>query len=92
MVDLGEEVEHDDGSGFKAPMNGTVVDILVTKGEIVSAGDTLVIMEAMKMEHAIKAQVDGLISEVFYIKGDLVEGGADLLSFEPLPLARSLTP
>jgi biotin carboxyl carrier protein len=49
-------------------------------------------MEAMKMEHAIKAQVDGLISEVFYIKGDLVEGGADLLSFEPLPLARSLTP
>ena len=92
LVDLGEEVEHDDGSGFKAPMNGTVVDILVTKGEIVSAGDTLVIMEAMKMEHAIKAPVDGLISEVFYIKGDLVEGGADLLSFEPLPLARSLTP
>jgi 3-methylcrotonyl-CoA carboxylase alpha subunit len=87
VADLGEEVDHDDGSGFKAPMNGTVVDILVMKGETVSAGDTLVIMEAMKMEHAIKAPVDGLISEIFYSKGDLVDGGADLLAFEPLPLA-----
>ena len=87
VTDLGEEVDHDDGSGFKAPMNGTVVDILVMKGETVSAGDTLVIMEAMKMEHAIKAPVDGLISEIFYSKGDLVDGGADLLAFEPLPLA-----
>ncbi len=92
VIDLGEEVAHDDGSGFTAPMNGTVVEILVTKGEVVSAGDTLVIMEAMKMEHAIKAPVDGLISEVFYSKGDLVDGGADLLAFEPAPLARNLTP
>ena len=87
VTDLEEEVDQDDGSGFKAPMNGTVVDILVMKGETVSAGDTLVIMEAMKMEHAIKAPVDGLISEIFYGKGDLVDGGADLLAFEPLPLA-----
>lgn len=83
--DLGEEVAHDDGSGFKAPMNGTVVDILVQAGEQVSAGDTLVIMEAMKMEQAIKAPVAGLVSEVFYKKGDLVDGGADLLTFEPTP-------
>jgi len=48
-----------------------------------------VIMEAMKMEHAIKAPVDGLISEIFYGKGDLVDGGADLLAFEPLPLANN---
>lgn len=82
--DLGEEVAHDDGSGFKAPMNGTVVDILVQAGERVSAGDTLVIMEAMKMEQAIKAPVAGLVSEVFYKKGDLVDGGADLLTFEPI--------
>ncbi len=83
VPDLGEEVAHDDGSGFKAPMNGTVVDILVKAGDQVSAGDTLVIMEAMKMEQAIKAPVAGLVSEVFYQQGDLVDGGADLLSFEP---------
>jgi 3-methylcrotonyl-CoA carboxylase alpha subunit len=83
LADLGEEVHHDDGSGFKAPMNGTVVDILVNPGDAVRAGDTLVIMEAMKMEQAIKAPVDGHVSEIFYAKGDLVDGGADLLSFEP---------
>ena len=68
-------------------MNGSVVNILVSKGETVSAGDTLLIMEAMKMEHAVKAPVDGLVNEIFYSKGDLVDGGADLLAFEPLPLA-----
>mgnify|MGYP003975445509 FL=1 len=87
VTDLGEEVDEDDGSGFKAPMNGSVVNILVSKGETVSAGDTLLIMEAMKMEHAVKAPVDGLVNEIFYSKGDLVDGGADLLAFEPLPLA-----
>jgi len=83
VANLGEEVDHDDGLGFKAPMNGTVVDVLVEAGDRVSAGDILVIMEAMKMEHAIKASVDGSVSEIFYAKGDLVDGGVDLLSFEP---------
>lgn len=81
--DLGEDIAHDDGTGFTAPMNGTVVEILVNAGDSVNAGDTLLIMEAMKMEHAIKAPVDGSVSEVFYAKGDLVDGGTDLLAFTP---------
>ena len=79
-----KELEEKDEGNFKAPMNGTVVEILVSKNELVSAGDTLIIMEAMKMEHALKAPVEGRVKEVFYKKGDLVEGGEDLLSFEAL--------
>ena len=71
-----------DSGGFKAPMNGTIVDVLVTAGARVSAGDTLMIMEAMKMEHAVKAPTDGTVSEVFFSQGDLVDGGAELLAFE----------
>ena len=83
VPDLGEDEAHDDGSGFKAPMNGTVVDILVTSGQSVLAGDTILIMEAMKMEHVICAPVDGVVTDVFYGKGDLVNGGSDLVGFEP---------
>ncbi len=80
--DIGEASELTNGLGFKAPMNGTVVEILVKTGETVAAGDILVIMEAMKMEHAIKAPTDGVVSEIFYTQGDLVDGGVDLLTFE----------
>lgn len=80
--DLGEDHTLDDGSGFKAPMNGTIVDILINAGDAVSKGDALVIMEAMKMEHTIKATADGTVTEIYYSKGDLVDGGVDLLEFE----------
>lgn len=81
--DLGEDISHDDGMGFKAPMNGTVVQILVSAGDEVIAGDTLVIMEAMKMEHAIKAPAAGKIVEIYFHPGDLVDGGQELIGFEP---------
>ncbi len=83
--DLGIEEIHDDGSGFKEPMKGTVVDIRVEVGESVRAGDTIVIMEAIKMEHAIKAPVDGTVTDVYFAVGDLVDGGSDLVGFEPSP-------
>ncbi|MEC7555435.1 MAG: acetyl-CoA carboxylase biotin carboxyl carrier protein subunit, partial [Pseudomonadota bacterium] len=83
-VDLGQELAHDDGTHFKAPMNGTVVDVLVNAGDQVAAGDTLVIMEAMKMEHAVKALVDGTVTDVYVAKGELVDGGVDLIGFDAL--------
>ncbi|CAM3888496.1 acetyl/propionyl/methylcrotonyl-CoA carboxylase subunit alpha [Rheinheimera salexigens] len=64
-----------------APMNGTVVAVLVEKGAVVKAGDTLVIMEAMKMEYSIKANHDGTVNDVFYAAGDLVQDGAELVDF-----------
>jgi 3-methylcrotonyl-CoA carboxylase alpha subunit len=63
-------------------MNGTVVALNVKPGDRVTAGQTLVIMEAMKMEHAIKAAADGLISEVFFRERDLVSEGDEFLAIE----------
>jgi 3-methylcrotonyl-CoA carboxylase alpha subunit len=68
--------------GLQAPMNGSMVAVLVKAGDRVKAGQTLVIMEAMKMEHAIKAPADGSVSEVFFAEGDLVSEGAELIALE----------
>lgn len=65
-----------------APMNGAVVAIQAKAGDRVKAGDTLVIMEAMKMEHAIKAPADGVVSEIFYGEGDQVAEGAELIAID----------
>lgn len=66
-----------------APMNGTIVAVMAKAGATVKAGDTLVIMEAMKMEYSIKAPKNGMINEVFYGAGDLVKDGAELVDFSP---------
>ena len=65
-----------------APMPGKVIDLKVKKGSKVKSGDTLVILEAMKMEQSIKASKDGVIDEVFIGKGDQVENGAVLMVME----------
>ena len=64
-----------------APMNGTIVAVMVEKGALVSAGQTLLVMEAMKMEYSIKAPKDGVVNQLFYAAGDLVKDGAQLLDF-----------
>ena len=80
--DLGlENHGHSDGS-FMAPMNGTVVALLSEPGTPVRKGDTLLVMEAMKMEHAIVAPGDGVVNEFYFKPGDIVDGGAALLNFE----------
>lgn len=65
-----------------APMPGKVIDLKVKKGSKVKSGDTLVVLEAMKMEQSIKASKDGVIDEVFISKGDQVENGAVLMVME----------
>jgi 3-methylcrotonyl-CoA carboxylase alpha subunit len=71
-----------DSGSLKAPMNGTIVASLVNVGEHVSKGEVLMVMEAMKMEHAITAPNDGMVIEFYFQPGDLVDGGAELLAFE----------
>ncbi len=65
--------------GLVAPMPGRVIDLKVKKGSKVKAGDTLVILEAMKMEHSIKATENGVISDLFISSNDQVENGALLM-------------
>ena len=68
--------------GLIAPMPGKVIDVKVKKGSKVKAGDTLVIIEAMKMEHSIKATETGKIAKVMIQLNDQVDNGATLLVLE----------
>ncbi len=71
------------GSGnLNAPMPGKIVRVAVAAGDAVVRGQTLVVLEAMKMEHAITAPADGVVSEVFHKDGDQVGEGAELLRME----------
>ncbi|MGB8180679.1 MAG: acetyl-CoA carboxylase biotin carboxyl carrier protein subunit, partial [Acidimicrobiales bacterium] len=69
--------------GLSAPMPGRVLDVRVSPGQVVHAGETLIVMEAMKMEHVIAASGDGTVDEVLVAKGDQVESGAALLTMRP---------
>ena len=69
-------------AGVMSPMPATVVAINAAAGQAVSQGDTLIVLEAMKMELPIKAPRDGVIRAVHCAKGDLVQPGVNLLEFE----------
>jgi propionyl-CoA carboxylase alpha chain len=70
-----------------APMPAAVVDVRVTPGQRVAAGDVLVLLEAMKMEHHIRAAGDGVVSEVRVHVGEQVALGALLLVLDPIDSA-----
>ena len=73
---IGQEAK--DG-GLIAPMPGKVIDLKVKVGSKINKGDTLVVLEAMKMEHTVKAIEDGVIDELFVSQNDQVENGALLM-------------
>lgn len=68
-------------NNVKAPMPGLIIDLRVTVGQTIQAGDTLLILEAMKMENIIKSAGDGVVKRVNVKKGDSVEKGQVLIEF-----------
>ncbi len=65
----------------KAPMPGLISEILVKEGDEVKQGDSLIILEAMKMENVIKSPGDGVITEIMVKKGSSVEKSQILIQF-----------
>ena len=64
------------GSGnVVAPMQGTIVSLLVEKGSEVKAGDPICVLEAMKMENNVLAERSGVVKEIAFSEGDSVGAG-----------------
>jgi biotin carboxyl carrier protein len=70
------------GSQLNAGMPGKIVDVLVKVGDSVKAGQTILIMEAMKMENEMRASVDTKIKEIKVKKGQSVETGQPLIIYD----------
>jgi 3-methylcrotonyl-CoA carboxylase alpha subunit len=68
----------DHGPGLLAPMPGRIRRISTPRGERVTKGDVVLVLEAMKMEHAIRAPRDGVVTLLPHREGDLVDAGAVL--------------
>ena len=78
----------DDGStALPAPLQGTIINIAVAAGAPVRAGDTILIIESMKMEHVVAAPVDGVVRAVSVAQGDTVFEGHVLAYLEPAEIA-----
>ena len=67
--------------GCKSHINGTVFKVHCKAGDEVKKGDILVVVEAMKMEHAIRAPGDGVVDTVLCEVGGFAEGGKTLVTF-----------
>ena len=69
-------------SGIKSPLPGVILDIKVNVGDEVKKGQTVIILEAMKMENSINADKDGKVTAINVSKGESVLEGTDLIIIE----------
>jgi biotin carboxyl carrier protein len=72
----------DAGGSLRAPMPGSIIEVSVVVGQQVTAGQTLLKMEAMKMEHTIRAAADGIVAAIYYQPGDTVAADAQLVAIK----------
>lgn len=78
LHETAQDAVHEQG-GLTAPMPGKIIAVHVAVGQRVKQGDSLLVMEAMKMEHAVNAPVDGCVKEVLFAVGDQVQEGVALI-------------
>jgi propionyl-CoA carboxylase alpha chain len=71
----------DSGKALRCPMPGLVVSIAVAEGQEVKAGETLAVVEAMKMENVLRAERDGVVKKIHARKGDSLAVDAVILEF-----------
>ncbi|MGE8349893.1 MAG: acetyl/propionyl/methylcrotonyl-CoA carboxylase subunit alpha [Pseudomonas protegens] len=76
------DASHSQQGGLTAPMNGSIVRVLVSAGQSVEAGAQLVVLEAMKMEHSIRAPQAGVIKALYCQEGEMVSEGSALVELE----------
>jgi len=79
-IEMKTDVAATSGEVVRAPMPGTIFEITVNQGDIVSFGDTLLILEAMKMENEISSPVSGTVKAIHVKKGEPVNTGDVLVS------------
>ncbi len=77
----GSGVAHRGPEPLKAPMPGLVLAVEVEEGEVVEAGQAVVVMEAMKMQNELRSQARGVVERVLVAPGAAVERGAVLVEF-----------
>lgn len=86
VSDAARQAAGEDAGGASvlvAPMPGRVISVRVTPGTPVSAQQTVVVIEAMKMEHAVLATIDGIVAEVSVIEGQQVQRGDPVAEVRP---------
>jgi 3-methylcrotonyl-CoA carboxylase alpha subunit len=68
--------------GLTSPMPGKIFKVIKAEGTSVKKGETILILEAMKMEHSIRSDKDGVVKKINYREGELVQGGVVLVELE----------
>ena len=79
LHEIGYSNQKQSEGSLVAPMPGTIIEILVKKGQRVRKGQSLMVMEAMKMEHKVSAPSSGKIKNILVSKGEQVENGQTLV-------------
>ncbi len=72
-----------DAGSLTAPLPGRIARVLVNKGDMVSTGQLLIVIEAMKMEHPIASPINGVVTSIPFSENDLVEEGVGCIVVEP---------